>query len=189
MQLPKDATLLRIFVGESDRWQHQPLSQVIALQARMLALGLSVVLFSWGCERTKEGPSPQKESGWLTNFSQAQERARAEKKVLLLNFTGSDWCPPCLMLHRQVFAQPEFSDYAAQHLVLLEVDFPRTKEQSPEQKEANEKLAERFGIMGFPTIILLDSSGEKIGELGYLRGGPSAFVAALERIRTQEDDR
>lgn len=152
-----------------------------------LALCLTAVLLFLGCQRTKENPSTQAtaqtESNWLTKLDQAQARARSEQKILLIDFTGSDWCPPCLMLHRQVFSQAEFLDYAAKHLVLLEVDFPRTKEQSPEQKEANEKLAEHFGIVGFPTIILLDGSGKKIGELGYMRGGPSAFIREIEKLR------
>ena len=128
---------------------------------------------------------PAAKATWLTNFETAQARARSEKKLLLIEFTGSDWCPPCIMLGRQVFSQPEFKDYAAQHLVLLEVDFPRRKELSPEQRAANEKLAEQFGIDGFPTVIILDSSGRKIGELGYMPGGPKPFIAAVEELRAK----
>ncbi|HEX5175562.1 MAG TPA: thioredoxin family protein [Chthoniobacteraceae bacterium] len=134
-------------------------------------------------ETARTEASPVAEATWLTNFETAQERARSEKKLLLIEFTGSDWCPPCIMLGRQVFSQPEFKNYAAQHLVLLEVDFPRMKELSAEQKTANEKLAERFGIYGFPTVVLLDPSGNKIGELGYMPGGPKAFIAAVEKLR------
>jgi thioredoxin-related protein len=134
-------------------------------------------------EAAKMEAPPATEPTWLTNFETAQTRARSEKKLLLIEFTGSDWCPPCIMLGRQVFSQPEFKNYAAQHLVLLEVDFPRMKELSPDQKTANEKLAERFGIYGFPTVVLLDPSGNKIGELGYMPGGPKAFIAAVEKLR------
>ena len=90
------------------------------------------------------------------------------------------------MLERQVFSQPEFKDYAAQHLVLLEVDFPRMKELSREQRAANAQLAERYGIEGFPTIVLLDSTGKEIGELGYMPGGPKPFIAAVEELRIQD---
>ena len=128
---------------------------------------------------------PAAEVTWLTNFETAQARARSEKKLLLIEFTGSDWCPPCIMLGRQVFSQSEFKDYAAQHLVLLEVDFPRRKELSPEQRAANEKLAEQFGIDGVPTVIILDSSGRKIGELDYMPGGPKPFIAAVEELRAK----
>ena len=87
------------------------------------------------------------------------------------------------MLRRQVFSQPEFADYAAKHLVLLEVDFPRAKALSDAQKVANQKLADQFGIYGLPTVVVLDSSGKKIGELGYMHGGPKSFIAALENLR------
>jgi protein disulfide-isomerase len=86
------------------------------------------------------------------------------------------------MLHRQVFSQPEFAEYAAKHLVLLEVDFPHNKAQTDEQKAANEKLVERFGVYWFPTEIVLDPNGNKIGELGYMPGGPKPFIAATEKL-------
>jgi thioredoxin-related protein len=149
--------------------------------ATSIALGLVAV----ACQR-KEGPPPGEAAAppaWLTNYAKAQARARAENKMLLINFTGSDWCPPCLFLHRQILSQPEFVDYAAKNLVLLEVDFPHHKAQSDAQKVANEKLANQYGIDGFPTIILLDSSGKKIGEGGYQAGGPKPFIAGIERLR------
>ena len=156
---------------------------------RLLIAWLAMGMLCGACERTKEAPKaeapPAAEATWLTNFETAQARARSEKKLLLIEFTGSDWCPPCIMLGRQVFSQPEFKDYAAQHLVLLEVDFPRTKELSAEQKAANEKLADQFGIDGFPTVIILNSSGRKIGELGYMPGGPKPFIAAVEELRAK----
>jgi len=156
---------------------------------RLLIACLAAGMLGGACERTKEVPKteapPPAEATWLTNFETAQARARSEKKLLLIEFTGSDWCPPCIILGRQVFSQPEFKDYAAQYLVLLEVDFPRTKELSAEQRAANEKLAEQFGIDGLPTIILLDSSGRKVGELGYMPGGPKPFIAAVEELRSK----
>ena len=142
------------------------------------------------CQKSETAPQKteavdKQEAKWLTDFDAAQGEARTENKMLLINFTGSDWCPPCIMLHRQVFTQPAFTEYAAKNLVLLEIDFPHTKEQSAALKEANEKLAERYGIYGFPTVIVLDSSGKKVGELGYMPGGPDAFIAELKKLRPQ----
>ena len=144
-------------------------------------------VFCVGCQRNETAPTTESAAGakrqWLTDFERAQEQARTENKMLLLNFTGSDWCAPCIMLHRQIFSQSEFVQYAAKNLVLLEVDFPHNKAQTDEQKEANGKLADRYGIYGFPTEIVLDANGKKIGELGYMSGGPKPFIAALEKLR------
>ena len=155
----------------------------------LLIAWLAMGMLCGACERTKEAPRteapPATEAIWLTDFETAQARARSEKKLLFIEFTGSDWCPPCIMLGRQVFSQPEFKEYAAQNLVLLEVDFPRRKELSAEQRAANTKLADQFKIDGFPTIIVLDSNGRKIGELGYMPGGPKPFIAAVEELRAK----
>jgi len=121
--------------------------------------------------------------GWLTNYKQAQEQAKTNKKLLLLDFTGSDWCGWCIKLEREVFSRPEFKEYATENLVLLEVDFPRGKRLSATEQSQNEELAERHGVQGFPTIVVLDSEGRKVGELGYTPGGPSAFIAQLEKLR------
>lgn len=121
--------------------------------------------------------------GWLTDFKQAQADAKAGNKMLLVDFTGSDWCGWCMKLDREVFSKPEFKEYADKNLVLLEVDFPRRKQISAEQRAHNEKLAREHEVMGFPTILLFDSSGKKVGELGYMPGGAAAFVAELDRLR------
>lgn len=123
---------------------------------------------------------------WMTDFAAAKAKAKAENKMVFMDFTGSDWCPPCKLLQKEVFTKPEFAEYAAKHLVLLEVDFPRRKQLSPAQRAANEKLQDEFGIDGYPTIVVLESSGEPLGKLGYMPGGPQAFIEVLEKARTME---
>ena len=153
----------------------------------IVSLGTALALWSAACGRQNSSPSGKAQSDqelhWLTDFEAAKTQARVQNKTLLINFTGSDWCPPCIMLDRQVFSQPEFADYAAKNLVLLEVDFPHNKAQTDGQKAANDKLADRYGIYGYPTEIVLDANGKKIGELGYTPGGPKAFIASLEKLR------
>lgn len=129
--------------------------------------------------------SAQTESPWLTDYKKAQEQAKSSNKLLLLEFTGSDWCPPCRMLQKEVFSTPEFQDYASKNFVLLELDFPRAKVQAPEITEQNQMLAQRFGIQVFPSIIILNSEGKKIGELlGYDPGaGRAGYIASLEKLR------
>ena len=118
---------------------------------------------------------------WLTDLPKALALARAENKMVLLDFTGSDWCPWCIRLKQEVFSQPEFVAYANKNIVLVEVDFPRHKLLSPEQKQANYQLANQYHIEGYPTVIVLDSNGRKIGASGYEEGGPKPYVEMLDR--------
>jgi thioredoxin-related protein len=125
----------------------------------------------------------QAEPSWQTDLKNAQEQAKSGKKLLLVDFTGSDWCGWCIKLHKEVFSKPEFQEYANKNLVLLEIDFPRAKAQADAIKKQNEQLATKYQIQGFPTIIVLNGEGQKVGELGYMEGGPSAFIAELEKLR------
>ena len=122
-------------------------------------------------------------SEWLTDLPKAQAKAKEEKRMVLLDFTGSDWCGWCIKLHNEVFSKPEFAEYARKNLVLVEVDFPRKKKLSAEQKKANDALQQKYRIEGYPTIIVLNGEGKKIGELGYMPGGPKAFIAELEKVK------
>jgi protein disulfide-isomerase len=120
---------------------------------------------------------------WLTDAAKAQEQAKKENKLVLLDFTGSDWCGWCIKLKKEVFDTQEFKDYAAKNLVLVEVDFPRKKEQTPEQKKANRELQKKYEIRGYPTIIVLDGDGNKVGQLGYMKGGPKPFTEKLDGLK------
>ncbi len=123
------------------------------------------------------------EPTWLTDAVKAQAQAKAEKRLVLLNFTGSDWCGWCIRLSREVFTQPEFAEYAKKNLVLGEVDFPRRKQLSAEQKKANDALAAKYKIEGYPTLIILNGEGRQVGTLGYVAGGPKAFIAEIEKLK------
>jgi thioredoxin-related protein len=120
---------------------------------------------------------------WMTDLPRAQTKAKTENKLVMMDFTGSDWCGWCIKLHKEVFSKPEFSEYAKKNLVLVEVDFPRSKEQSAELKRANQALQGKYKIEGYPTIIVLNGEGKKVGELGYMAGGPAAFIAELEKLK------
>jgi len=132
---------------------------------------------------TTETPSVAAKPGWLTSYDQAQKEAQAKHRLLLMDFTGSDWCGWCIMLDKEVFSKPEFKEYASKNLVLLELDFPRMKRMPPETVSQNERLLTKYGIQGFPTIVVFDSSGKPLGALGYQQGGPQAFIAELEKLR------
>jgi len=134
-------------------------------------------------EKKPENTVAAAKSGWLTNYDQAQKEAQSKNRLLLMDFTGSDWCGWCIMLDKEVFSKPEFKEYANKNLVLLELDFPRMKKMPPETTAQNERLLMKYGIQGFPTVVVFDSSGKPLGALGYQAGGPQAFIAELERLR------
>lgn len=106
-------------------------------------------------------------NGWETDFSKAQERAKTEHKLILLNFSGSDWCGPCIRMHDEIFEQGAFTDYAKDHLVLVNADFPRSKKHqlSKEQQSINDHLADLYDKEGiFPLTLLLTSDGKVVKE-------------------------
>lgn len=121
---------------------------------------------------------------WMTDFSAAQKKAKEEKKLVLMDFTGSDWCGWCIKLNKEVFDTKEFEDYAKDNLVMVEVDFPRRKQLSSEQKAANQKLQEKYKAQGFPTIIVLNAEGKEVWkQVGYMEGGPKAWIAKLDQAK------
>ncbi|MBI5801479.1 MAG: thioredoxin family protein [Verrucomicrobia bacterium] len=121
---------------------------------------------------------------WLTDLPKARSQAKAEGKMVLLDFTGSDFCPPCIRLAKEIFPSKAFTDYAKQRLVLVEVDFPAKKKQSPELKAANEALQKEFKVDGYPTLILLAADGKKLGEVEFdlFDAGPKDLIAAIEKL-------
>jgi thioredoxin-related protein len=123
------------------------------------------------------------EPAWMTDLAKAQEKAKTEKKLVMLDFTGSDWCGWCIKLHKEVFSTADFAEYAKDNLVLVEVDFPQKKKQSAAQKKANEALQGKYKVEGYPTIIVLNAEGKKVGQLGYQPGGPKPFIAQLEKLK------
>src|SRR5579863_420120 len=121
---------------------------------------------------------------WMTDVPKAIEKAKAEKKLVMLDFTGSDWCPPCKALHKNVLTSSEFEAYAAKNLILVEVDFPRQKPQADDLKKANKALAAKYKIEGYPTVILLTAEGKELNKsVGYGGAKPDEFIAKLEEAK------
>jgi thioredoxin-related protein len=127
-------------------------------------------------------PALGAELEWLTDVEAAQTKARRESKFVLLDFTGSDRCGWCMKLKKEVFDTPEFAAFANKNLIMVEVDFPHHKSQPPAQKQIYAKLAQTLEIKGFPTIVMLDQNGRAVSRLGYMPGGPKAFIAELQKI-------
>src|SRR5688572_12393828 len=119
---------------------------------------------------------------WQTDLSKAQAQARAESKKVLIHFSGSDWCGWCIKLRKEVFAKSEFESYARSNLVLVRIDFPRRTNQPPAIQKSNQKVAEQFQVQGYPTLVLLDSQGAKLGTVSYGHGGAKQFLVDVEKI-------
>jgi thioredoxin-related protein len=134
-----------------------------------LALCLSVVSLSAA------------EPVWLTDLDEGIKVAKAEKKAILVDFTGSDWCGWCIRLKKEVFDQKEFAA-VTKDFVLVELDYPQKKKQPAEEKAKNKALADKFGIEGFPTIMLLDANGEPFAQTGYVAGGPEKYLPHLAEL-------
>lgn len=100
--------------------------------------------------------------GWLENFEAAKKQAAAEKKYVLLDFTGSDWCSWCVKIDKEIFAKADFKTFSAKNLVLVELDFPAGKEQSAALKAQNESLGRQFKVDGYPTLVLLNPEGKEV---------------------------
>jgi len=114
---------------------------------------------------------------WQTDYKQALAQAAKEHKQVLLDFTGSDWCPYCVQMDKEVLEKPEFKKYADQNLVLVKLDFPRKKQLPSAEAAQNRSLQQQFSIDGFPTYILVNAYGKEINrQVGALEGGPSAFI-------------
>ncbi len=144
------------------------------MKKTVLSLIAGLLAFQAGAEELK----------WLTDLPAAQALAKKEKKLVFVDFTGSDWCGWCVKLKKEVFDTKEFADYAKDNLILVELDFPRRKEQSAALKKANAALQEKHGVTGFPTLLALNADGKEVWKNpGYHPGGPAAMIAKLDAAK------
>jgi thioredoxin-related protein len=125
-------------------------------------------------------------SEWQMDYEQALASAKAANKCVLLDFTGSDWCGPCIQLYKTVFSKKAFLDYAKKNLVLVTLDYPKRKSLPEKIIKQNERLAQEYNIdqSGYPTVVLLDPSGKILGQLeGYGGQQPADIIAWVEKLR------
>jgi len=124
---------------------------------------------------------------WVTDFEAAKQKAAVEGKDLLIDFSGSDWCFWCKKLDGEVFSKPVFIEEAAKQFIFVMLDFPSDKSgQSEELQAQNKRLAEQFGIKGYPTVILAKADGTQYAQTGYQEGGPEAYLAHLKELREKQ---
>jgi len=126
-------------------------------------------------------PAGKEKIRWI-NLQEAEKAILTERKPILIDLY-TDWCGWCIKLDKDIFSQPKFKDYAHDNLVLVELDFPRKKDQPTQERKQNMQLAQQYEVLGFPTIVVLNSSGQKVWQFdGYFPGGPDAFIEQLQKL-------
>jgi thioredoxin-related protein len=132
---------------------------------------------------------------WHTDVKEAIKISNKEKKPMLLFFTGSDWCGWCIRLQNEVLKTPEFTKWAKESVVLVELDYPRKSAQTDETKKQNAELQQAFSVQGYPTVHFAKASVNKegkvnfegIGSTGYVAGGPTAWLAVADPFVKKAD--
>ena len=122
---------------------------------------------------------------WRTDWDTAKVEAEQANKKLILVFSGSDWCIPCIKLEKEIWENPSFYQYAQQHYVLFRADFPkRKKNKLPETiQQLNDSLASEYNPKGyFPLIVVLNSKGKVKGQLGYEKVTPEDYIGLIEQL-------
>ncbi len=122
---------------------------------------------------------------WLTDFEQAKKSASEQDKNIIIVFSGSDWCAPCIKLDKNIWQSEAFKSEAAKEWVLVKANFPRKKanELSKEQTEHNRKLAEKYNIEGsFPLVVILDKNGKLLGKMGFKNVSPEEYIKMIHAL-------
>lgn len=121
-----------------------------------------------------------KGEAWHTDFEEARALAEEEGKVVMIEFHGSDWCPPCIALNENVLSTEAFQALAEEELILVDADFPRKTKLAKDQERHNRELGKRFGLQVFPTVVLVEPDGTVLEKMtGYPRGGVDGFVESI----------
>ena len=123
---------------------------------------------------------------WETDFEKAREKAKKEHKLVLLKFSGSDWCIPCIRMQKEIFESDAFAKFADSSLVLVNADFLRLKKNqlSKDQQKDNDKLAEKYNKQGtFPLTLLMDHKGQVLKSWeSYTKMTPEQFISQIKPL-------
>jgi thioredoxin-related protein len=122
---------------------------------------------------------------WKSNFEEAKAEAIKQEKNILLVFSGSDWCAPCIKLDKNIWQSEEFKKYSDQTYILYKADFPKKKanQLSDTLKNQNNELAEKYNQNGnYPLVVLLDKNGKVLGMTGYKNVSPNDYLEILKSL-------
>jgi protein disulfide-isomerase len=113
---------------------------------------------------------------WTHDYRAAIASARSTGRPVLIDFTGSDWCPWCMKLQKEVFDTPDFKSWASKRAILMVADIPRSKQLPAAEQAQNEMLVNVYGIGSYPTVVIVDATGKELARTGYLEGGPQSWI-------------
>ena len=160
---------------------------VAILVIMILALVAALLLVGPGAPAAAPVNVPRSETaardGWEQSWHAAIARAASEQRPMLAFFTGSDWCPPCQQVKREVFSAPAFTAWAQRRVVLLELDYPARLAQPDDLRAQNDALQRHFAIRGFPSTLLISAQGAELGRFESVpSGGVDGYIAAVEKV-------
>ena len=167
---------------------HKETRTLIVAVTSFLIIGTFVYLYAHPAPQLPDGqplykPNPAVEAlPWTQDLTAAMALAEESGKPILANFTGSDWCIACVYMGDEVFATPQFAEWAEDNAVLMKVDFPESFQLPEEIERQNTLMLEQLGIQSFPTIVFFEHTGRVIGALGYMPGGPENWITQAEQI-------
>ena len=119
---------------------------------------------------------------WENDWKVATQKSKKNNQKLILVFSGSDWCIPCIKLEKEIWEAESFKAYALENYVLLRADFPKRKKNalSKEKQTHNDKLAERFNAAGyFPLVVVISPEEKVLGQLGYEKSSPEKYIELI----------
>jgi len=152
---------------------------------KKISVLLLAVFLLFGCAKNEAANDESKHETnnnlvWHSTIEEAVEVANKENKPILVQFSGSDWCKWCIKLNNEVFFTKGFADYAKDNLVLVNLDFPQALPQTDAVKNYNRTQMRKYGVRGFPTVLLMDKNANVVLQTGYQPGGPSAYIQHIK---------
>jgi len=155
-------------------FKEQNIFHIIREKKSILLPAIALIAFAFSAQAAGEN--------WLTDYEKALSKAKEENKIILVEFHGSDWCPPCMKLNDEVLKTSAFKSFADEKLILVDADFPRTTDLPEKVKAQNEELAKKFGVRYFPTVVLLDADENVLDKMvGFPKGGLDGFLSFVKK--------
>lgn len=140
---------------------------------RLIVSLIAIILsLSLGCNLEAD----DKKSKVFTSYKKALAAAKKSGRIILVDFTGSDWCSWCIRLKKEALHKKEFLAFAEKNLIILQLDFPQKKKLSKSLENQNKALAKKFKVTGYPTIVFLNNKGREIGRSGFEYGGAKHWI-------------